>query len=187
MRRPRSWVLIGLSGLALGAISIALLRGEGEVRFTGAPQLLLPMPVAASLAPGDPAAEAPSSAAIPAPARAGLLEEGPFGPLPRIGQDGRRPFLAYARPFNLDDRRPKVAIMVLGLGLQADLTEAALRLPGEVSLHFSPYAPDLAALFERARRGGHEVLLELPMEPSDYPESDPGPQTLLRDNSTRRI
>jgi uncharacterized protein len=35
----------------------------------------------------------------------------------------------------------------------------------------------------RARAGGHEVLLDLPMEPPDYPESDPGPHTLLADLS----
>jgi polysaccharide deacetylase 2 family uncharacterized protein YibQ len=31
----------------------------------------------------------------------------------------------------------------------------------------------------RARADGHEVLLQVPMEPFDYPDNDPGPQTLL--------
>jgi polysaccharide deacetylase 2 family uncharacterized protein YibQ len=31
----------------------------------------------------------------------------------------------------------------------------------------------------RARGEGHEVLLQVPMEPFDYPDNDPGPQTLL--------
>jgi uncharacterized protein len=31
----------------------------------------------------------------------------------------------------------------------------------------------------RARTEGHEVLLQIPMEPFDYPDNDPGPQTLL--------
>ncbi len=113
-----------------------------------------------------------------------LIEDGPFGPLPRIAPDGRRPFLAYARPFDLDDRRPRIALLVVGLGLQTDLTEAAIALPGEISLHFSAYAADLPSWFERARRAGHEVLLDLPMEPTDYPASDPGPHTLLASNST---
>jgi polysaccharide deacetylase 2 family uncharacterized protein YibQ len=30
-----------------------------------------------------------------------------------------------------------------------------------------------------ARAAGHEVLLQAPMEPFDYPDNDPGPQTLL--------
>ena len=29
------------------------------------------------------------------------------------------------------------------------------------------------------KRGNHEVLLQAPMEPFDYPDNDPGPQTLL--------
>jgi polysaccharide deacetylase 2 family uncharacterized protein YibQ len=104
--------------------------------------------------------------------------------LPRIAPDGRRPFLAYARPFNLDDQRPRVAMLVVGLGLQTDLTEAAIGLPGEISLQFSVYASGLQNWFERARRRGHEVLLGLPMEPLDYPANDPGPHTLLASRST---
>jgi polysaccharide deacetylase 2 family uncharacterized protein YibQ len=34
-------------------------------------------------------------------------------------------------------------------------------------------------LVERARAQRHEVLLQIPMEPFDYPDNDPGPQTLL--------
>jgi polysaccharide deacetylase 2 family uncharacterized protein YibQ len=163
------------------------LHGEGQIRFTGAPRLQLPMPdrlSASSPAPDDSSAGITSNGAMPAPAAASLTEDGPYGPLPRIARDGRRPFLAYALPFNFEDPRPKVAIMVLGLGLQAESIEAALRLPGKVSLHFTPYAADLAALFERARRAGHEVLLDLPMEPLDARASDPGPQALRTENSS---
>jgi polysaccharide deacetylase 2 family uncharacterized protein YibQ len=119
----------------------------------------------------------------PAPIDVSLIEDGPFGPLPRIGPDGRRPFFEYARPFNFEDARPKVAVLLLGLGLQAELFDAALALPGPISLELSPYAPDLPVLVERARRAGHEVLLHLPTEPADYPTSDPGPYALLAANA----
>lgn len=107
-----------------------------------------------------------------------LVDASPFGPLPRIGEDGRRPIRVYARPYDRRDDRPKVAIIVTGLGPQADATNATFHLPGAISLMFSPYTEDLPAYFERARLAGHEVLLELPMEPTDYPASDPGPHTL---------
>lgn len=107
-----------------------------------------------------------------------LVDASPFGPLPRIAEDGRQPIENYARPQDGNDDRPKVAIMVTGLGPQADATNASFHLPGAISLMFSPYAEDLPALFERARLAGHEVLVELPMEPVDYPASDPGPHTL---------
>lgn len=107
-----------------------------------------------------------------------LVDASPFGPLPRIADDGRRAVETYARPADRRGDRPKIAIMVTGLGQQADATNAAFHLPGAISLMFSPYTEDLPAYFERARLAGHEVLLELPMEPADYPANDPGPHTL---------
>lgn len=122
----------------------------------------------------------------------GLFEEGPGGPLPVIGADGRRPSTAYARPFEADGDTPVIAIVVGGLGVSASLTEAAIdSLPPEITLSFVPYARDLQSWVNRARAAGHEVMIELPMEPFDYPNNDPGPHTLLADASaaenTRRL
>ena len=47
------------------------------------------------------------------------------------------------------------------------------------TLAFTPYGSDPAKLAERARAQRHEILLQIPMEPFDYPDNDPGPQTLL--------
>ena len=107
-----------------------------------------------------------------------LVDASPFGPLPRISDDGRRPLQAYARPVSEQSDGPQIAIIVTGLGLQSDATNASFHLPGAISLMFSPYAEDLPAYFERARLSGHEVLLQLPFEPPDYPANDPGPHTL---------
>lgn len=107
-----------------------------------------------------------------------LVDASPFGPLPRISEDGRRPIQVYARPYEQGDDQPKIAVLITGLGQQADAINASFHLPGAISLMFSPYTEDLPAHFERARLAGHEVLLELPMEPPDYPASDPGPHTL---------
>jgi polysaccharide deacetylase 2 family uncharacterized protein YibQ len=72
-----------------------------------------------------------------------------------------------------------VAILVGGLGLDPATTRLALEsLPPQVTLAFSPYAPGLQDWINQARARGHEVLLEVPMEPEDYPENDPGPFTL---------
>jgi polysaccharide deacetylase 2 family uncharacterized protein YibQ len=189
-RLPRSaWLLLAGLSVVGGAATTLLLGGQGRIHFTGVPQLQLPLPRPPADAPAvlpesEPGGTSSSQSAASVPVLPALIEEGPFGPLPRIAPDGRRPFLAYARPFNLDDQRSRIAVVVVGLGLQTDLTEAAIGLPGEISLHFSAYAPDLPSWFERARRVGHEVLLDLPMEPLDYPASDPGPRTLLVRNST---
>ena len=95
-----------------------------------------------------------------------------------------RPLAAFAIPFDRDDSRPWVAIIVTDLGLQEDATSGALALPGSVGLLFSPYAPDLAEQVAAARAQGHEILLGLPMEPPNFPNDDPGPHTLLAEAST---
>lgn len=124
------------------------------------------------------ARRAPADPLPPAPL-AGVVQPGPLGPMPVIGPDGRTPFAAYARPFK-SDGRPKVALIVGGLGLNPAATRTAIeRLPPEVTLSFVPYAEGLQGWIDLARANGHEVLLEIPMEPSDYPDNDPGPHTLL--------
>ncbi|HEY5105910.1 MAG TPA: divergent polysaccharide deacetylase family protein [Caulobacteraceae bacterium] len=111
----------------------------------------------------------------------GLFSPGPGGDLPVIAADGRTSFKAYARPF-VADGRPRVALVIGGLGLNAKATRQAIDgLPPEVTLSFVPYADGLQGWIDLARAAGHEVLLEAPMEPKDYPADDPGPYTLMAD------
>jgi hypothetical protein len=107
-----------------------------------------------------------------------LIEQTPAGPLPRIADDGRSPMTAYAPPAP-NAQGPKIAIVVTGLGISAKATQAAIaNLPPAITLAFLPYADDVQRWVGEARRRGHEVLLEVPMEPYDFPDSDPGPHTL---------
>ena len=123
-------------------------------------------------------AESKRSAADPR-----LVESSRHGPIPRIASDGLRPSEAYARKPAAEKENPdgpQIAIVVGGLGVSATATANALsKLPGTVSFAFTPYGTDLDLLVAQAREKGHEVLLQVPMEPHDYPENDPGPQTLL--------
>ena len=118
------------------------------------------------------------------PAETRLLEASRHGQIPRIAPDGTRPADAYARKAAISEKGtpdgPQVAIIIGGLGVSASSTADALsKLPGAVTFAFTPYASDLETLAGRARDKGHEVLLQVPMEPYDYPDNDPGPQTLL--------
>ena len=133
--------------------------------------------------PGGPADASGSSGdhpPLPPAPLAGLTAPGPGGSyLPIIASDGRSPYQAYARPFQTNGK-PKVALIIGGLGLNAKSTRQAIeQLPPEVTLSFVPYADGLQAWIDLARANGHEVLLEAPMEPVDYPNNDPGPYTLL--------
>jgi hypothetical protein len=105
------------------------------------------------------------------------------GPLPRIADDGARPSEAFARavkPIPGKPNAPRIAIVVGGLGIGTTATNDAIgKLPGAVTLAFAPYGADLDRQASRARDGGHELMVQVPMEPFDYPDNDPGPQTLL--------
>jgi uncharacterized protein len=112
-----------------------------------------------------------------------LTEPSRHGPLPKIAKDGVRPADAFARPVRTnpaDPDAPRIAIVVGGLGIGSTNTSDAIkRLPGPVTFAFLPYGGDIERQMTLARGGGHEVLLQIPMEPFDYPDNDPGPQTLL--------
>jgi polysaccharide deacetylase 2 family uncharacterized protein YibQ len=112
-----------------------------------------------------------------------LIEKTRHGGIPMIAADGTRPSAAYARPRELPANRkdaPRIAIVVSGLGISASGTADAFgKLPATVTFALAPYAADVEKLAARALGENHEVLLQVPMEPFDYPDNDPGPQTLL--------
>jgi polysaccharide deacetylase 2 family uncharacterized protein YibQ len=111
-----------------------------------------------------------------------LAEETKDGPIPQISTSGETPFSAYSRPSSAiaGSGKPMIAIVVTGLGLnEAGTLSAISALPPDVSLAFAPYGKTLDKTIPAAHSAGHELLLEVPLEPFDYPDTDPGPQTLL--------
>lgn len=144
---------------------VSVVRGGGE-NPSGAIVIRLPDPVSTKLAPApDPR----------------LVERTRYGMLPRIGRDGARASEVYARPVgqSMDGEVARIAIVIGGLGIsQTATSEAVSRLPGPITLAFAPYGGDLERHVARAREDGHEIMLQAPMEPFDYPDNDPGPHTL---------
>jgi polysaccharide deacetylase 2 family uncharacterized protein YibQ len=98
---------------------------------------------------------------------------------PRVSPNGIRPLDAYARPSQTNPGDFRIAIVVGGLGIDRDGTKQAIStLPGAVTLAFAPYGDSLAADSAAARVAGHELLLQVPLEPFNYPQTDPGQNTL---------
>lgn len=125
------------------------------------------------------AGDTPAVSPLPAAPYPGLSQPGPNGQLPVIGPGGQTSYKAYRRPFTADPKKAKIAVIVGGLGFNAAATEQAIAdLPPEITLSFVPYAQNLQSWVDKARAAGHEVMIELPMEPFDMDE-DTGPQTLL--------
>jgi polysaccharide deacetylase 2 family uncharacterized protein YibQ len=115
------------------------------------------------------------------PLDARVAETSRHGSIPRVASDGARPLEVYSRADPAAARKgPQIAIVIGGLGIGASATgDAITKLPKTVTLAFAPYGSELTRWVGRARSAGHEILLQLPMEPFDYPDNDPGPQTLL--------
>jgi uncharacterized protein len=141
---------------------------------------------------GDGAAVDNSGADAPPAMMAGidprLLEKSRYGMIPVVA-DGLKPFTVYAAEADRAKaaRMPVIAIVVGGLGVgAAKTTDAIMKLPPAVTLAFTPYGSDPGKLAERARAQRHEILLQIPMEPFDYPDNDPGPQTLLTTLNTEQ-
>ncbi|MBL6458354.1 divergent polysaccharide deacetylase family protein [Belnapia sp. T6] len=171
-----------------GVVGVLAWLGPLPAPAEAAAEMPAPLPVAAEPSPPPAVTEAafrpaPTPAAPPrgiAGADPALLEAGAHGPLPRIGADGRTSIRAYGRPFDRQEARPRVGLVIGGLGMNAALTEEAIRrLPGAVTLAFSPYSPYPALLLDQARARGMEVLLALPLEPAGYPLTNPGNRALL--------
>jgi len=155
----------------------------GPVTITADPQQY---PAGANATPPTP------SSTTGAPDKFGALpdlsEETADGAIPRISAAGLTPFAAYARSAEaaLASGKPMVAIVVSGLGINEQGSLSTIdQLPPEVTLAFAPYGKTLTTTVAAARSAGHEVLLEVPLEPFDYPQNDPGPQTLLTGEPTR--
>jgi polysaccharide deacetylase 2 family uncharacterized protein YibQ len=117
-----------------------------------------------------------------------LVERSEFGQLPRVGADGARPAQVYARPApGAAKGRARIAFVIGGLGLNDQTTASATtKLPAEMSLAFAPYGTNLKTQAAKAREAGHEILLQMPMEPFDYAQNNPGPQTLTTDAGAAR-
>ncbi|MGD8326249.1 MAG: divergent polysaccharide deacetylase family protein [Sphingomonadales bacterium] len=136
-----------------------------------APLPVLSIPVVELIKEAEPSA---------APRNLSLVEETPFGPLPRIADDGQEPWQAYAASTPDTAQKPMIAIIFTALGIRQSATQAVIEdMPAAITLAFSPYGQNLEDWGERARVAGHEVLLMVPMEPLRYPANNPGPDTLL--------
>ncbi len=112
-----------------------------------------------------------------------LIEESPSGPLPVRAADGRRPMDVYARPWS-GARGARIAIVLGGFAISQTGTQEALQsLPPEVTIAFSPQGNSIGRWMQTARQKGHEVLMQVPLEPFDYPNVNPGRNTLTADST----
>ncbi len=112
-----------------------------------------------------------------------LIELTDAGELPTVSASGLRPVDFYARRWS-GARGTRIAIVIGGIGLsQTGSQKAVTDLPEDITLAFAATGNSLQRWMQEARRKGHEIVLQVPMEPFDYPAMDPGRGTLLAEKA----
>ncbi len=123
----------------------------------------------------------PKSKALAAPRR-DMMETVDGRVLPKLSTKKEQSWQVYAHPFDAEPLKVRVSLVIRGLGLSRNSTLAAInQLPAAISLAFNPYTRGLEQWAVMARSAGHETLLSLPMEPMEFPASDPGPLAMITD------
>lgn len=161
----------------------------GTARELAEAPAAMPEPEAAAETPGSPPPPPPESSELSgaeaAPEPTGSEAPEQTASLPPAGEEPA--WQRFARPTDAPRERPRIAVVVTGLGLSSAATEAAIRrLPAAVTLSFSPYARRAGEWMRVARARDHEVMLDLPMEPRRFPQYDPGPQAMMVGLDTRQ-
>lgn len=109
-----------------------------------------------------------------------MVTRSEFGLIPKRASNGQTPFSTYSRPQTFIPDGPRIAIVVGSVGLSQSATaDAVSRLPPTMALAYSAYGENLESWKKLSRESGFELLAEVPMEPFNYPQNDPGPHTLL--------
>lgn len=109
-----------------------------------------------------------------------MMEESPHGYIPKIADDGREPWKHYAGRYKNPEKRPRIGIVFMNMGLSRVAAEALIgKVPAAVAFAFQPYAKETERFMDLARAQGHETFIQIPLEPGDHPNSDPGPHVLL--------
>jgi len=110
---------------------------------------------------------------IPAPAKS--LSNDPGARIP-AGQAWLKNAVAAAA----SDGRPMIAVVIDDVGIDRPRSQRAMALPAPVTIALLAYADDARDQAAMARRGGHELIVHLPMEPENG-GTNPGPNALLTD------
>lgn len=101
-------------------------------------------------------------------------------------KDGQPQWLAYASKAVSNVTGPMVAIVIDDMGLDKARSERAIALKAPITVSFLAYANNIDDLIAKARIGGDDIMLHIPMEPISR-DADPGPNALLTGLSDEEI
>ncbi|MBN2517125.1 MAG: divergent polysaccharide deacetylase family protein [Deltaproteobacteria bacterium] len=90
-----------------------------------------------------------------------------------------RPVTVPGKAKQYSVHKRKIAIIIDDVGYDLWPVEEIIKMSAPITLSILPHCPYSTESAERAHRAGREILLHLPMEPSDYPEKNPGDGALF--------
>jgi len=107
----------------------------------------------------------------------------PVSSFPETGESfhAAPPLLDHAPP-----ALPKVAIIIDDIGYQNKLGEDIIALDVNLSFSILPHSPHAATLAEKISNAGRDMLLHLPLEPTE-PKWNPGPGALMLSMSSNTL
>ena len=109
----------------------------------------------------------------------GLSEEVNGMVLPKISNNGQKPWVEYGKTENVQPNFYKVAIVLKNLGMDSMITTAAIEtMPANMSLSFSPYGRDLNLAVRHAREFGHETYVDWLLCSKNFLKADSGPMAM---------
>ncbi|NWH06538.1 divergent polysaccharide deacetylase family protein [Desulfobacter latus] len=82
-------------------------------------------------------------------------------------------------PPKKDDVIPRIAIIIDDIGYDKNLAMGLLNIDKNITFAILPFSPAGTQLAHSLSAEGAELMLHLPMEPTQYPKINPGPGALL--------
>lgn len=96
--------------------------------------------------------------------------------LPKISDQGKKPWMEYGHQVFVSPNFYKVAVVFKNTGIDVRTFESMNKvLPSEVSFSFSPYTIKTKELITEARKLGHETYMDLLLASRDVLKADNGP------------
>ncbi len=99
--------------------------------------------------------------------------------LPKISDDGLKPWVEYGNFINIQPNFKKIAIVLSGVGFDKKISDKVYDIyESEVSMSFSPYAINKSSAILTAREKGHETYADIILSSKNYLKEDTGPLSL---------
>ena len=186
-------VLVGFSALVLlvtaaGLLASHYLKRKGPVSLLPPPMVAEKPNTAIRVDEGSFKKEKPdttvrTSKVLPKKEKPGATAR-PFEVFPK---EDLPPPIPLPKPTPKVGGLPKVAIIIDDLGYDRRLAKKFLALDNRLTFAVLPQAPHTRSIARSIQKNGGELMLHLPMEPTEYPSVDPGPGALLSSMSADKL